>query len=73
MAGSESPKPKRRRKHKKPLKEDFIRVRVTSEQKESLTAFAEAKGLGVSTWMLSLALDEMNRAGEATKQAVPRR
>jgi uncharacterized protein (DUF1778 family) len=47
--------PKRRKAIRK---EETIHVRVTSEQKEILTAAAECEGLGVSTWLLTVGLRE---------------
>jgi uncharacterized protein (DUF1778 family) len=48
------PKTKRR---KQVRKEDSIRIRVTDEQKRLLTDAAEKRGLGVSTWLLTLGLE----------------
>jgi uncharacterized protein (DUF1778 family) len=39
-------------------KEDQIRLRVTAEQKTTLTEAAEKAGLGVSSWLLTLGLRE---------------
>jgi hypothetical protein len=46
----------KRRKLKADRKELVIPVRVTAEQKETLTAKAKRRGFGVSTWLLSLGL-----------------
>jgi uncharacterized protein (DUF1778 family) len=47
--------PKRR---KAVRKEEQIHVRVTSDQKAALVEAADRAGLGVSSWMLSVALRE---------------
>lgn len=58
MAGQKT----RRVKHRKAVrKEEIIRLRVTAEQKQTLTEAAERAGLGVSSWLLMLGLRE---AGE---------
>ena len=49
---------KKTRKPKELRKESSIRIRVTEEQKAALTRVATLKGLGVSSWMLSVALRE---------------
>ena len=46
----------KRRKLKTDRKELVIPVRVTAEQKTTLTAKAKRRGLGVSTWLLNLGL-----------------
>ena len=46
----------KRRKTKAERKELVIPVRVTTEQKATLTAKAKRRGLGVSTWLLNLGL-----------------
>jgi uncharacterized protein (DUF1778 family) len=49
----------RRVKHRKAVrKEEIIRLRVTTEQKQTLTEAAERAGLGVSSWLLMLGLRE---------------
>lgn len=56
---SKSKPPKHRRKDK------GILIRVTKEQKEVLAKTAENAGLGLSSWMLSVAL----RAAQKMKRA----
>ena len=51
--------PKRR---KTVRKEEQIHVRVTADQKALLVVASESAGLGVSSWMLSVALREAKRA-----------
>jgi uncharacterized protein (DUF1778 family) len=58
MARQKAPRIKRR---KEVRKEDSIRIRVTEEQKQALTGAAERSGLGVSSWMLMLALREAKK------------
>lgn len=48
----------KRRKPKVLRKEESIRIRVTTEQKEALTEAATRAGLGVSSWLLTLGLRE---------------
>jgi uncharacterized protein (DUF1778 family) len=62
---------KKRRKPKAQRKEDSIRVRVTDGQKKALTEAAESAGLGVSSWVLSVALREA-QAVAARRPARPR-
>jgi uncharacterized protein (DUF1778 family) len=45
------------KRRKKVRKEHSIQVRVTEEQKQVLTDAATKRGLGVSTWLLSLGLE----------------
>jgi len=40
----------------KPVKDDVIRLRVTSEQKAAIVAAAERDGLELSAWLRQLAL-----------------
>jgi uncharacterized protein (DUF1778 family) len=40
----------------KPVKDDVIRVRLTSEQKTAIVAAAERDGLELSAWLRQLAL-----------------
>ena len=47
-----------RRKPQSARKEEQIRIRVTSEQKQVLTEAAGRAGLDVSTWLRSLGLKE---------------
>lgn len=57
----------------KQLKDEDIRIRVTAEQKTRLVAQATRAGVGVSTWMLLVALREAERAegGTAGSPAAP--
>jgi hypothetical protein len=50
MAKSKKTKPE------KPVKDDVIRMRVTSEQKSAIVSAAERDGLEVSAWLRQLAL-----------------
>jgi uncharacterized protein (DUF1778 family) len=43
-------------KPEKPVKDDVIRMRVTSEQKSAIVGAAERDGLEVSAWLRQLAL-----------------
>lgn len=52
-------KPKRR---KSVRKESNIHIRVTETQKDAITAAAEKAGLGASSWMLMLAMREIEKA-----------
>jgi uncharacterized protein (DUF1778 family) len=49
-------KAQRVQRRKEVRKEDSIRIRVTSEQKEILTAAAERDGQGLSGWLLAVGL-----------------
>jgi uncharacterized protein (DUF1778 family) len=51
----------KRRKVKAERKDDVIRLRVTSEQKQTLIDAAKAAGLEVSAWLRSLGLREAGR------------
>jgi uncharacterized protein (DUF1778 family) len=53
-------RPKRR---KTVRKEENVNVRVTAEQKAELVAAAERAGIGVSSWMLTVALREARKEG----------
>jgi uncharacterized protein (DUF1778 family) len=53
MARQKAPRIKRR---KEVRKEDSLRIRVTAEQKQTLTDAAERSGLGVSSWLLAVGL-----------------
>lgn len=53
----------KRRKPKALRKEAIINVRLTDEQKTTLTEAATRAGLGVSSWLLSLGLREAKRDG----------
>lgn len=46
----------KRRKPKAERKEETVQIRLTAEQKESLAHKAKARGLGLSSWLLSLGL-----------------
>lgn len=51
----------RRIKRRKDVRKDQdIRIRVTEEQKQTLTEAAARAGLGVSSWLLMLGLREAN-------------
>jgi uncharacterized protein (DUF1778 family) len=52
------------KRRKATRKEELIPIRLTREQKETLTAAAARRGLPVSSWMLSLALLEAGRDKE---------
>jgi uncharacterized protein (DUF1778 family) len=43
-------------RRKQVRKEDSIRIRVTTEQKQTLAEAAERAGLGVSSWLLAVGL-----------------
>lgn len=49
-------KPTKRRKPSAQRKELIIPIRVTKEQKATLVAKAERRGLGVSSWLLSMGM-----------------
>ncbi len=48
----------KRRKPKRERKESTILIRLTEDQKATLTQAAKKVGLGLSGWVLSLALRE---------------
>ncbi len=52
-------KPPKRRKTVR--KEKSIQIRVTDEQKVTLTEAAEKAGIGVSSWMLTVSLEAAAR------------
>lgn len=54
-------KVRRVKRRKETRKEDSIRIRVTTEQKQKLVDAAERAGLGVSSWMLTVSLREAGR------------
>ena len=60
---SASPNRMKRRKVKAERKEDSVRIRLTAEQKETLTKAAAKAGLDVSGWIRSIALREATRSG----------
>lgn len=51
----------KRRKLKADRKEDRIILRCTVAQKETLATAAALRGMGVSTWLLSLGLEQAAR------------
>jgi uncharacterized protein (DUF1778 family) len=53
MARSKTPRIKRR---KEVRKEETVRIRVTTEQKETLTEAATQAGLSLSSWLLAVGL-----------------
>jgi uncharacterized protein (DUF1778 family) len=55
-----SQKTRRVKRRKEVRKEEIIRLRVTAEQKQTLTDAATRAGLGVSSWLLMLGLREAN-------------
>lgn len=52
----------KRRKAKAERKEESVRIRLTDEQKETLTKAATRAGLDVSGWIRSIALREAGRS-----------
>jgi uncharacterized protein (DUF1778 family) len=44
-------------------KTETVNIRVTAEQKRELAAAADHAGLGVSSWMLSVALGAARKEG----------
>jgi uncharacterized protein (DUF1778 family) len=48
-----SPKP---RPQRRVTKDETVPIRMTTEQKKTLAAAAQAAGMGLSTWLLSLGL-----------------
>ena len=56
--------PKRR---KVVLKDKVILIRTTEAQKKLVAEAAEKAGLGLSSWMLSVALREIQRAANEKK------
>lgn len=52
-----STKPRSRPQRRKAVRKDeTVPIRMTTEQKETLAVAAEAAGMGLSTWLLSLGL-----------------
>jgi uncharacterized protein (DUF1778 family) len=49
---------------KKALKEKFVQIRVTAAQKAALVKAANRAGLGLSSWMLTVALAAANKGTE---------
>jgi uncharacterized protein (DUF1778 family) len=58
----EKAEPKRR---KAVRKDKVILIRTTEAQKQALTEAAEKAGLGISSWMLSVALREIQKISRA--------
>ena len=52
---------------KKVRKEKTIQLRVTAAQKATLTNAADKAGIGLSSWMLSVALAAANKKNETDK------
>jgi uncharacterized protein (DUF1778 family) len=50
--------PPRVKRRKATRKEETVQIRMTAEQKETLAAAAERRGLPMSTWLLTLGLRE---------------
>lgn len=63
MQGLPAPRTGRPAKGADERKGDLIRVRVTSEQKDILSAAAERAGLDVSSWLRTIGLREAQRSG----------
>jgi uncharacterized protein (DUF1778 family) len=53
----------------KPVKDDVIRVRLTSEQKAAIVAAAERDGLELSAWLRQLALRAAGALPEPRRKA----
>jgi len=47
---------KRIKRRKLVRKEDSIQIRLTADQKQTLTEAADRAGLGVSSWLLAIGL-----------------
>jgi uncharacterized protein (DUF1778 family) len=47
------------------IKDKGILIRVTATQKEALSEAAKKEGLGLSSWMLSVAMREIQRTARA--------
>lgn len=68
MAVKKKREPKEEPKRRKVvLKDKVILIRATEAQKKSLAEAAEKAGLGLSSWMLSVALREIQRAANEKK------
>lgn len=48
------------KRRKATRKEETVQIRMTAEQKVTLAAAAERRGLPMSTWLLTLGLREAN-------------
>jgi uncharacterized protein (DUF1778 family) len=46
------------KRRKATRKEETVQIRMTADQKETLAAAAERRGLAMSTWLLMLGLRE---------------
>ena len=64
MAAKKKAKPEPERR-KAVRKEKGILIRVTEAQKKALAEAATKEGLGVSSWMLSVAMREIERKANA--------
>jgi uncharacterized protein (DUF1778 family) len=61
------PKKEEPKRRKEVLKDKVILIRATEAQKKLLAEAAEKAGLGLSSWMLSVALREIQRAENEKK------
>jgi DNA-binding MarR family transcriptional regulator len=59
MAARKADKPKRRKSERK---ESNVHIRVTEAQKAAIEEAAARSGLGASSWMLMLAMREIDKA-----------
>lgn len=48
------------KRRKATRKEEMVQIRMTADQKETLAAAAERRGLPMSTWLLTLGLQQAN-------------
>jgi hypothetical protein len=58
--------PKKPKRRKPVRKEESIHIRLTAEQKGTLTEAATKAGLGLSTWLLTLGIREAQKTGEGS-------
>jgi hypothetical protein len=58
---------------KRPKKDESIRIRVTEEQKATLTAAALKTGGGVSSWLLAVGLKAADDGEVRFRHPAPRR
>ncbi len=56
----------KRRKTKKERKSEVILIRVTEDQKELLSDFANEKGLELSAWIRSVCLEKAKKSESKT-------
>lgn len=49
-------RPKTSTKPRRVTKDETVPIRMTTEQKRTLAAAAQAAGMGLSTWLLSLGI-----------------